>query len=311
MKCSNCSKTAVTFLRYSGAHLCQEHFLDSVKHRVKREIRNQIAGTRPTKLAIALSGGKDSTVVTILTKEILGQRRDLTLEAITIDEGIEGYRPPSLAFSRELCADLGIPQHIVSFKEAFGHSIDEVVTLDPGSIPCSYCGVFRRTLLNRRAREIGADYLITGLNLDDTAQSVLMNVFRAEPFRLARIGPHEHVLPGMVPRLQPLRVIPEKEVYLYALLRGIRFHNDTCPNASRSMRSTVQEMVHVMEERSPGTRHSILSFADGLRPHLTPENKRGNLFRCQACGDPTSQTTCQACQLQASLSARKADPIRS
>src|SRR3989475_2579400 len=86
------------------------------------------------------------------------------------------------------------------------------------------------------------DYVATGLNLDDTAQSILMNVARGDVEKLARMGPHETRQPGLVPRIQPLRMIPEKEVYLYALLRGIEFHDATCPYAERAQRGRFRDI---------------------------------------------------------------------
>src|SRR5438046_10355715 len=98
--------------------------------------------------------------------------------------------------------------------------MDEVLARDPGSIPCSYCGPFRRQALNRAAREVGADYVATGLNLDDTAQSILMNAARGDIEGLARAGPHEGRQPGLVPRTQRLRAILDRGVCLSAILRG-------------------------------------------------------------------------------------------
>ena len=42
MRCSKCSATAVTYIRYNGAHLCQGHFLEFVERRVKKEVRLQL-----------------------------------------------------------------------------------------------------------------------------------------------------------------------------------------------------------------------------------------------------------------------------
>ena len=67
-------------------------------------------------------------------------------------------------------------------------------------------------------KEVGAKYLATGHNLDDMAQSVMMNFVRGDVERLARLGPHNIVQPGMIPRINPLRTLPEKESLLYAML---------------------------------------------------------------------------------------------
>ncbi len=302
MPCDRCGQPAAAFLRYSGAHLCPAHFEDYVERRVKQEIRRQLElHGEPTKIAVGLSGGKDSSTALVLLHRYLGPRRDVSLEAITVDEGIAGYRPPSLEGARALCAQLGVPHHVIAYDETVGFEMDRVVHLDAAAIPCSYCGVFRRHALNRKAIEIGADYLATGLNLDDTAESILMNVARGDVERLARLGPHERVQPGLVPRLQPLRMIPEVEVYLYAYLKRIPFHDANCPYAERAQRGRFKEIVHRLEAESPGTRHAIVRGYDDLRPVIQAAWPPAPLRACARCGEPTVHDTCKACEMRKRL----------
>ncbi len=302
MACDRCAQPAVAFLRYSGAHLCAAHFVTYVERRVKQEIRRELELTGdPTKIAVGMSGGKDSSTALFLIHRYLGERRDVSLEAITVDEGIAGYRPPSLETARSFCAQLGVPHHVVSYAERVGFEMDRVVKVDSAAIPCSYCGVFRRQALNAKAVEIGADYLATGLNLDDTAESILMNVARGDVERLARLGPHEQVQPGLVPRLQPLRMIPEVEVYLYAYLKKIPFHDANCPYAERAQRGRFKEIVHRLEAESPGTRHAIVRGYDDLRPVLQSAWPPAALRTCARCGEPTVHEVCKACEMRERL----------
>ena len=292
----------MAFLRYSGAHLCTAHFEAYVERRVKQEVRRQLPlRGEPTKIAVGLSGGKDSSAALFLLANSLSRRRDVSIEAITVDEGIAGYRPPSLAIARDLCAQLGVPHHVISYRETAGFEMDRIVQVDSAAIPCSYCGVFRRHALNAKALEIGADYLATGLNLDDTAESILMNVARGDVERLARLGPHERVQPGLVPRLQPLRRIPEIEVYLYAYLRKIPFHDANCPYAERAQRGRFKEIVHGLEAESPGTRHAIVRGYEALRPVLHAAWPPAVLHACSRCGAPTVNEVCKACAMRERL----------
>jgi len=273
-----------------------------VERRVKQEIRRELElSGEPTKIAVGLSGGKDSSTVLLLLQEYLGRRPDVTLEAITVDEGIAGYRPASLETARAFCAQLGVPHHVISYRETEGFEMDRVVRVDPQAIPCSYCGVFRRHALNAKARQLGADYLATGLNLDDTAESVLMNVARGDVERLARLGPHDVTQPGLVPRLQPLRMVPELEVYLYAFLRKIPFHDAECPYAARAQRGRFKEILHRLEEESPGTRHAIVRGYDDLRPLLQGAWPPANLVACSRCAEPTVHEVCKACEMKERL----------
>jgi uncharacterized protein (TIGR00269 family) len=301
MECSKCPEAAVTLIRYSGQHLCPNHFREFVERRVKRELHRQVELRGGERIAVGLSGGKDSSTTTFLLHEILSQRRDIELLAITVDEGIASYRPEGIRFARALCDGLGIEHRVIAYQDTVGWTMDEVVVAEPTAIPCSYCGVFRRNALNRAAREAGADFVATGLNLDDTAQSILMNVARGDVEKLARLGPHERPQPGLVPRLQPLRNVPEKEVYLYAMLRGIRFHDGTCPHSERAQRGRFREIVTRLEEDSPGTRHAIVSGYDRLRPLFAAHFPPPELNDCVACGEPTANLMCKACELRMKL----------
>jgi len=295
--CDRCAEPAVAWIRYSGAHLCGDHFLAFVEKRVKEEVRRQVDLRPGTRLAVGLSGGKDSSTATTLLHDIVAPRRDVELVAITVDEGIASYRPGGIESARRLCASLGIEHRVIAYRETVGIGMDEVVTRDSEAIPCSYCGPFRRQALNRAAKEAGADYLAMGLNLDDTAQSILMDVARADVDRLARLGPHEAVQPGLVPRLYPLRTVPEKEVYLYATLRGIPFHEATCPYAARAQRGRFGAVLSQLEEASPGTRHAIVSTHDQLRPLLQAKFVAGTPKPCARCGEPAANDLCKACGL--------------
>jgi uncharacterized protein (TIGR00269 family) len=297
VRCDRCAEEAVTLIRYSGAHLCASHFSEFVERRVKREIRRQIRISGPTRIASALSGGKDSSVATYLLHKILGRRRDVELVAVTVDEGIRGYRPESIECAEALCRDLGLEHRIITYTELVGWDMDSVVQADPGTIPCSYCGVFRRKALNVLARQADADYVATGLNLDDTVQTILMNLARADLDKLARMGPHDNIQPGLVPRVQPLRTIPDKEVYLYALLNGIRFYDGICPYAERGLRSRYREVVYLLEQDSPGTRYALLSSYDSIKPLLAERYPPAQLSSCERCGEPTVDRVCQACKL--------------
>jgi len=285
-------------MRYSGDHLCRAHFVASVERRVKRELRAQVDLRGGETIAVGMSGGKDSTVAAVLLREILAERRDVALVGITVDEGIAAYRPAGIASARRLCASLGIEHRVIAYQETAGVPMDDVVRLDPAAIPCGYCGPFRRQALNRCAKAAGADFVATGLNLDDTAQSILMNVARGDVEKLARLGPHAMVQEGLVPRIQPLRMIPEAEVYLYAMLRGIAFHEATCPYAERAQRGRFRDLLNALEADSPGTRHAIVRGYDRLRPSLEVAFPPASLRACAQCGEPTANELCKACDLR-------------
>ena len=307
VKCCICGKEAVTYIRYNGTNLCSEHFMKFVEKRVKKEIRAQVDLHSGDVIAVAVSGGKDSMVTLHLLHSILSERRDVEIQCITVDEGICGYRPESIEIVKRFCKGLKIKYNQVSFSERFGMTMDSVAPLSADNSPCTYCGVFRRNAMNRLANDIGANYLATGLNLDDTAQSILMNFTRGDIGRLARLGPHKRVQPGLIPRIQPLRTVPEKESLLYAIVSGIPFHDGICPDSDEALRNQFRYVIDELESRSPGTRHSILSSYDQLLPSLLANSEPAKLNDC-ICGEPTLGKECKACELKALLNERSKGP---
>jgi len=302
MRCDHCAHEAVTLIRYNGSHLCGEHFMSYVEKRVKREIRKQIDVRPGDTIAVAVSGGKDSMVTLHILDEVFGDRKDISLCAISIDEGIEGYRPPSLDIVREFCRERGIPSYVRSFSE-MGMEMDRIASASGENSPCTYCGVFRRKLMNDQARIVGARYLATGHNLDDMAQSIMMNFVRGDVERLARLGPHTKIQPGLIPRFHPLRLIPEKESLLYAIVSGIPFWDGECPYYKDALRNQYRDVVDRLEDRSPGSKFSILASYDALRPMLEERMPPSGLHAC-SCGEPTLGDRCKACELTSLMEKR-------
>src|SRR4029453_15410824 len=172
------------------------------------------------RIAVGLSGGKDSCVLLHSLSEL---KKDLPFEivAVTIDEGIKGYREKTLAVARRECEKAGVEHVVFSYAGDVGKTMDEIASEHPGDIPCSHCGVLRRYLLNRGAREVGENKLATGHNLDDIAQTVFMNLMRAEPSRMARFNDPIIKSDRFVSRIRPLMKTPEKEVAIYAIMKGM------------------------------------------------------------------------------------------
>jgi len=314
MDCEKCGSPAVMHAAYSGLHLCETHFCRSVAKRVRRRVREDgllsAAATPedPETWLVGLSGGKDSAVLLHLMDDTFAEDPRVELVALTVHEGIEGYRDASLEACRELVADRDVPHEVVSYAGEFDVRMDDVAREDPLEMaPCAYCGVFRRDVLARYADELGADKLLTGHNLDDEAQTALMNLFEGDVAQIAKhfdasLGAFdERVLPpeGPVPRAKPLRDVPEKEVALYAHLRDLPAHTAECPHASEAYRGEIRDHLLELEENHPGTRHSIMAGYEELAA-LAAERYRGGdceMTECERCGAPTTGDRCRKCDL--------------
>lgn len=300
--CSKCKKPSITLIRYNGTHLCRDHFIQYFEKRVKKDIKKQGKTENGRRIGVAVSGGKDSTVALHIIHDIFSKRENVDICAITVDEGIKGYRDHSLEFAVNNCKKLGVKHHVVSFGDVVGVTMDEIASKKDELGECSFCGVFRRLCLNQKAKELCVDKLVTGHNLDDMVQSILMNFVNGDIKRLARLGPHKKIQPGLVPRMFPLRTIPEKENTLYAIVNNIEFHDGECPYSTRALRGVFRDIVDDLEYRNPGTRHSILNSYDNIKDLLLSKYLPAELKNCSRCGEPTSQQFCKACILKDRLS---------
>ena len=296
-KCTRCNNDAVYEAKYSGEYLCAKHFIESFERRVKKELRDQIDFfNNPVSISVAISGGKDSSVTLYVLSQIFGGRKDVVLKAFTIDEGIQGYRDSGLENAVKLSAELGVPHSIISFKDQFNTTMDHIVSEHPDIIPCSRCGPMRRQLMDLESSELKTDYVALGLNLDDYSQSILMNVARGDAERFVRMAPHRERKEGMTRRILPLRRIPEKEVVIYAILKGIHFDSSWCPYYGKAQRNTFRSVINELEDRSPGTKFAIMNFSDKLKKMLESKSGAPELQRCKICGKPSSSDICSVCK---------------
>lgn len=298
MKCGSCGLDAVYYARYNGMHYCGRHFSAFVEGRFRKEARAQRIFSRGKRIAVAVSGGKDSMTVLHLLGRMCRERRGTEVVAVTVDEGIRGYRDACIDVIEDYCRAQRVELFISSYADFAGFTMDALAAVPRERTTCAYCGVFRRSLINTLARESGADVLATGLNLDDTAQSIMMNMSRGDVDRLAMMGPHDVSVDGLVPRVQPLRQIPENEVMLYAMLEGIPFVRSSCPYAEEASRNLFRETVLRIEEEMPGARFAMLRAVSKMQV----SRNGGMAGKCSQCGDVTSSGTCRACTLKAEAS---------
>ena len=297
MKCSECNRDAVAEIRPTKKQLCDSCFLKLYEQRVRRNIaKNKMFTSKGERIAVCVSGGKDSLSLLNVLKDMHYDN----IMCVTIDEGIRGYRSKTIPCVKKLCKRLGVPLHIYSFKDEYGFTLDDAAK---NGRPCSYCGVLRRHLMNRAARQLRCTRLATGHNLDDESQAVLMNFFRGELQRMARGGAVTGTTADklFVQRVKPLRVCSEKDDVVYALLKGIDYCDAECPYSGYAYRNAIRDALTAIEERHPGTKSACLNTYDKLVPILKEHYKDEKPNHCD-CGEPTAGEECKVCQIRKEFS---------
>ena len=299
--CTRCGGNPFYTRRYSGETLCVQCFKDSISEKTKRTVsRYRMIGPRD-RIAVAVSGGKDSlSLLKVLSGLYLARRNELV--AISVDEGVAGYREEALAHARALAVELGIEHVVVSYKDLFGFSLDEALDWKeerPVS-SCSFCGVFRRRAIDEAAARANATVVATAHNLDDYVQTFMMNLMHGDVPRLGWLDPA--YVDGSFPvrRVKPFMEIYEEEVALYAFQSGIPFQSVSCPYMHEGLRSEVRDYLNMMEANHPGIKNVLLrSSLDVISRFARASDKES--VPCRGCGKPSSNGLCNVCRMRAEV----------
>ncbi|MFL6493467.1 MAG: ATP-binding protein [Nitrososphaera sp.] len=185
------------------------------------------------KVAVAVSGGKDSLSLLYVLKMLFEQHPNNhnELVAVTIDEGIKGYRDESLQIVKDFCSKFHIESKVLSYQSLFGIDMDKAVVQRPSQkiSSCSICGTFRRRAIDIAAETVGAKVVATAHNMDDQLQTFMINLLAGDVERVGWIYPEplQYTQNG-IKKIKPFVEIYEYEIAFYALQRDIPFQSEEC-----------------------------------------------------------------------------------
>lgn len=296
-----CGKKTYFKREYEGTELCKKCFVKSIEKKVKRLIRENKLIERNDNICVALSGGKDSVACLYILNEIVKKREDMKLFALIVDEGLGIYRNNTIEKAVLACEKMSVPYEILSFESEFGNPLGEIIKSNPKINACTFCGVLRRKLINKRARERGATKIAFGFNLNDEAETVFLNFVFGNLDKFLRVGVklENKNIKMFIPRIKPLREIPEEEIFAYCDALELPYYKEkVCPYGKESVRKTLRQYLYDLEKKYPGTLFQIVKFSDTIIPPLREHfRKEGKIIYCKVCGEPSSKEICKACKL--------------
>ncbi|KAF9134733.1 cytosolic thiouridylase subunit Ctu1 [Mortierella sp. GBA39] len=308
--CNLCQSVRAILKRpKTGQQLCKECFF----HVFETEIHNTIVDNKlfnkGDRVAIGASGGKDSTVLAYVMK-LLNDRYsyELDLVLLSIDEGITGYRDDSLETVKRNRDQYQIPLLIVSYKDLYGWSMDDIVKEIGRKNNCTFCGVFRRQALDRGAIMLNVDHIVTGHNADDIAETVLMNILRGDLPRLQRCTSiitndtsedSSGIETSKILRSKPFKYTYEKEIVMYAYFKKLDYFSTECiysPNAYRGhARVFLKDLEAVRRTAIVDIIHSGEALSASVQANES--TKLPTMANCTRCGYISSNELCKACLL--------------
>jgi uncharacterized protein (TIGR00269 family) len=303
MKCSKCGGTAVINMRQHRLRLCRVHFVEWFVTMTQRTIEKYNMFTPADRVLVAVSGGKDSLALWDVLLE-LGYQAEGMYIGLGIDEGI-GYAAKSLDFCRRFVTEHH-PRallHVVDVESEYGQGIPVLArTRQRGrGKPCAVCGLVKRHIMNRVAREGRFAAVATGHNLDDEVAVLMQNTLHWQTSYLARQAPVLEERDGLARKVKPFVRIYEREAAAYALVRDIDYIYDECPFAKGSTTTLYKELLNRLELNSPGAKqqfylHFLQARDSGQVTFVMAEPAA--LRACVRCGQPTTAgELCAFCRL--------------
>ena len=299
MQCNRCQNTAVYTRKYSKESLCSDCFSNSILRKAAKTISKYNMIKNNDLVCVGVSGGKDSLVLLDTLKK-MSQSHNFKIIAVTIDEGIPGYRDEALDIVKSFCDKIDVDFKMYSYKDLFDMTLAESLELreNEKTSSCSICGTFRRRALDHAAKEIGANVIATGHNLDDTLQTFLINTLSGDTTKIGWMNPDNDG--KKLRKIKPLLEIYESEIVFYAFTNNLPFQSEPCPHMNEGIRTEIREFLNSLEDNRSGIKnnmyHSILKISDSLKASSVKEK-----HSCQICGNECTGTICSVCNMISSL----------
>lgn len=305
-KCRVCRGPAIIDLPRHNANFCAEHLQQLCRRQVTKAIEDHDMFGPDDRLLVAVSGGKDSLAVWDLLVD-LGYRAD----GLYVGLGIGDYSASSGRYAQDFADERGLSLRTIDLRDEFGYDIPTAAKTT-GRVPCSACGLSKRHLFDRAAREGGYDVVVTGHNLDDEAAVLFGNTLRWDLDYLARQAPVLPATDGFPKKAKPLVRLTERETAAWCIVRGIDYLVEECPMAHGNRHLAYKEALNEIERRSPGSKASFyLGFVERMLPVLAEHRDEtvDGLQRCARCDAPTTGDVCAFCRVAEVASAHDPVPV--
>jgi uncharacterized protein (TIGR00269 family) len=279
------------------ASIGEMKFIEGIDRKVRKTIsKHKLFGSNG-KIAVAASGGKDSTVCLHILKKL-----GYDVEAVIIDVGIGDYTDKNLENLKKICKSIDVKLNEVHLMDVYGKNLHDIKSSsDSAGLKYSYCmlcGTLKKYMLNKFAKDNNFDYVATGHNLDDEAEAFMMNLFRSDYFHAEKQGPKSRDIESgaFVQRVKPLFFVTNKETRKYCELMGFLINFEPCPCSSDAHRRKFRNVLNGLEEENPQIKSCIIRFLEKMKDNAKERNY-GPPNACELCSEPCSGKICKRCEI--------------
>ena len=290
MKCSRCRGPARYRMPSHNARFCDACLRIFIQRQAEKAIKKFNMLRPGQRVLVAVSGGKDSLTLWQVLCDL-----GYETEGLHLNLELGDFTEASLDACGAMAQRLGRPLHIKNLKDLAGFSVEQVVWANRRDF-CSICGTLKRHFTNQLCRELGADTLATGHNLDDEAGRLLGNLIHRHQKYLAGQWPVlEGLEDGFARKVKPLCFLAGQEIRAFADSLDLPFTDQKCPRAKGATLTYYQEAMDFLEQKMPATKRDF--YAGFLRQKGAPPPPPEPGRKCARCGAPTHAEVCTACRL--------------
>ena len=204
------------------------------------------------KIAIAISGGKDSLLLYKLFQRLKkDKRRNFEFRAVNLNPG---FKKEDLDNFKNNLLKLDID------CEIFDTNIWKIANEKAKDYPCFLCAKMRRGILYKKVDEYGYNKLALGHHFDDVIETTLINIFYSGSVKT--MTPAVDSTSGKLKVIRPLIYVEEKDIINYTKKNGILAMNCGCTieaGKTSSKRKEVKNLLSDLEEKHPGIKKSVFN----------------------------------------------------
>ena len=299
MKCNRCDNLAAYSRKYSGENLCASCFSNSILQKTARAISKHNMIKNGDVVGVAVSGGKDSLSLLHVLKK-MSESHNVKLNAITVDEGIPGYRDEALGIVKNFCSNIGVEYKIFSYKDLFNITLEESLEIRENEkiSSCSTCGILRRRAIDFGSKDLGVDVIATGHNLDDVLQTFVINVLSGDTNKIGWMDPDTSA--NKTRKIKPFCEIYENEIVFYAFVNEIPFQSEQCPHMNEGIRTEIREFLNSLEIKHSGIKNNMYKSIMRISTLVKDSNYKQRKI-CSKCGSECTGNICSVCSMLVNL----------
>ena len=216
------------------------------------------------KIAVCISGGKDSMLMAKLFQE-LSRHGKKNFEVVFLVMN-PGYNEINYQTIKDNAKILNVPITV------FESDIFNIVASEEQS-PCYLCARMRRGYLYSKAKELGCNKIALGHHYDDVIETILMGMLYGAQVQTMMPKLHSTNFEGME-LIRPLYLIREADIIHWANYNDLHFiqcacrfteHCASCGGTEKgSKRAEIKELIHELAQKDPVIEYNIFRSVENV-----------------------------------------------